>query len=1087
MGSIDAGSMCCCVDETFTVFGPRYNDSTWDEYKEDESPVHLLGTVYYATGNLLNTATTVGKYAITDSLDDSSKNWSPPAYGLPVVQHTVTPWGGGTLYSVSYTTGAVQKAGLSEAVAKWWYEPPDSDEWEDGDAKSEDKGFFPYGKFVSPPKEIGGDHSAYVSNVICTHGRLFKGDPHQPRGGGWQELGLNLPTGPGWDSECGNSFCASRAGSEPAYCLENPRGEFVRYTDGKGLKRFYLHRSNVPGHEVSPWPWDFSKKNQAGFSDDGFGAVCPYEVSKALATDSRKRGGKVLPENEKDTGTGLLTTLSSVKIDSNGVGVVASPGNEVQWGWGPTQCAANCSALDSSSASEVMTDSDFCATGNNTKVIPAKVAANNWPNGAGGFAEVDPGGLSSATETNVLAVVRWEEAKKMVGSAAMPVDDYWDFNNLPSQEPKLPVYVWPPRVQLHYNNELEVREGQSCLIIDSVKLLDTCGEVSQKILDALDDKSECKDHTGNSATKGDEGSTFTAFDKEDIANYMRLYSVPRGHITNPLYGDFAEDGDGIPVGFWVIKRKVGVNKFTYTSRLVPGEIQVVNGKMPYISIPKDVVEGVEVLGEDVKALFSSDYYWTLPGITLPDIVDLTVEKLTNTTCGQYPWSYLEDFVAPTDKKLAYMTRKRVTASKSGGADWTPPHQANPLKTDYVDLPTSTGLVLGCRSHVMKGSVYYYNETEGGKEVYVISRESVWEGLDAPQFYDNFTGDGRIDYAVDSSYVAPTVNATHYTEENESPPCGKAGEISGASLDWSGFSISYKLKPNNTDTLGVKTKQGGYYKLGRWEAGGDSSEGAVDTAHGLNNYYDFHLSKGAHYTHSQLLFNGHLIWDEFKEENGFVQTKEDGPLLNTHLPAHGTARAKKLTYPRTLLDGVEVLVGDRIAVFTTKVSDPSSAPTGGGQTLSVFNDEGEKLWSIQSPQDVIRHENTPGAVVVASSDRWIHVMGFPLNVREHTDKEVPAAGQKIEQPNRKPLDEDLFSSWLFSYDGKKKVPARLDEKNRVVTIDDYTDLSTASWADFRRKLGGTEAGEVGARNYDAARTSTVIDTVKPGTMHPDEFF
>ena len=131
MGSIDAGSMCCCVDETFTVFGPRYNDSTWDEYKEDESPVHLLGTVYYATGNLLNTATTVGKYAITDSLDDSSKNWSPPAYGLPVVQHTVTPWGGGTLYSVSYTTGAVQKAGLSEAVAKWWYEPPDSDEWED--------------------------------------------------------------------------------------------------------------------------------------------------------------------------------------------------------------------------------------------------------------------------------------------------------------------------------------------------------------------------------------------------------------------------------------------------------------------------------------------------------------------------------------------------------------------------------------------------------------------------------------------------------------------------------------------------------------------------------------------------------------------------------------------------------------------------------------------------------------------------------------------------------------------------------------------------------------------------------------------
>ena len=87
---------------------------------------------------------------------------------------------------------------------------------------------------------------------------------------------------------------------------------------------------------------------------------------------------------------------------------------------------------------------------------------------------------------------------------------------------------------------------------------------------------------------------------------------------------------------------------------------------------------------------------------------------------------------------------------------------------------------------------------------------------------------------------------------------------------------------------------------------------------------------------------------------------------------------------------------------------------------------------------------------------------------------------------KNIQEEFFSSWLFSHDGSIKVPARLDERDRVVAIDDYTDLSTASWADLRKKITGVELFR-NKNNYDSPRKSSVIDEVKPGTMHPDEFF
>lgn len=1099
-------------------------DDLTQEQAEDrvKSPVHLLGTVYYDEGNLLNTATTIGKYTITDGLTESLKNWSPEGVDLswgaasttydPIVRHTVTSWGGDTLYSVSETTGAVQKADLSEAVAKWWYSP-ESNKWTNdsggstGSVVVSNRRFFPYSKFIDPGRQIGRlgiPTTAYHSNTISTHGHDAAGHPNQPIGGGWEELGLNLPTGPGWDSECGSELCVGEEGA-PSTCLENPRGEFVRYIENSGMTRFF-HQSDVD-FSWGPWPWGGSGRgeNSVGFSDTGFGAACPYTVAAESVVDKRKRGGNVVSEPALP-----LRTLSSVKVDSEGEGTSASPGDEVQWGWPPTACATNCAALSEGDRVEVMTDLAFCATGSNSKVIPVKAAANNWPNGAGGYAEVDLADLSNGTETNVLALLSWGELRDMVGDATMPIDEFWTHKPpdrdvggadgseyIPKEEEKYPIPIWPLRITLHNNTEVVMRENSfgeevPCEITKEVKILDTHEEAAKKFLAAWDAKSRCADHDGNSVTKGDEGSSFTTFAASDIANYTRLFDrhfqamVEEGELVE-VYGDFdAENPGGVPVGFWNIKRVVGVRGFTYKSKLATGEIKVEQGKMPYIA------KG------GIKSLFNSDFYWGAPGNQLPTYVWLTKDKLESNKCGDYPWSYTIDFVDNDKKELAYMTRVGVTKVVTQDG-WLAPHSGgNPLKEeDEKYYKTLSGEMMGCRTHVMKGSLYYYNETKGGHSVYVASLESVWEGLEEPYFVDKFSGSGRDDYSVDSDYEPPEVTKETYKVGDRAVTdnhCIEAGDIipfgiSGGS-DFSGGSVEYRLLPNDVDTPNVETKQGGYYNLGRWDAG---DQGATlgnlgyqkSTSHGYNNMSDFHINKGAHYTHSRLEFGGNTIWDEFDTENGFTQTKLDGPLLNKHkvdgdgAEDFGTARAKRLSFPRTLLDRVEVLVDDRIAVFTTEV--PSRFQKGKGQTLSVFDKDGNKVWSVTSPQSLDKN-----AVVVASSDRWIHVIGFPLDVKEHTGSEVPAEGQTIQHASHKNLKEEFFSSWLFSHDGSIKVPARLDERDRVVAIDDYTDLSTASWADLRKKITGVELFR-NKNNYDSPRKSSVIDEVKPGTMHPDEFF
>ena len=71
------------------------------------------------------------------------------------------------------------------------------------------------------------------------------------------------------------------------------------------------------------------------------------------------------------------------------------------------------------------------------------------------------------------------------------------------------------------------------------------------------------------------------------------------------------------------------------------------------------------------------------------------------------------------------------------------------------------------------------------------------------------------------------------------------------------------------------------------------------------------------------------------------------------------------------------------------------------------------------------------------------------------------------------------------DGSIKVPGRVEDTAEVYEIrgkkTDSNQMITASWADL------TASADFSQGNFDAARDSTVIDTVKKRTMHPNKFF
>ena len=125
---------------TFSVFGERVTvseqpdglPSRWvglGNLPDDKSPCQLVGSVWYDLALLTDTAAEVGKYTITDNLDNSGDMWQDQFQGAkgedgPIVQYSITPWGGETLYVISKgvkeTRGNVQKIDLTDAGADWW-------------------------------------------------------------------------------------------------------------------------------------------------------------------------------------------------------------------------------------------------------------------------------------------------------------------------------------------------------------------------------------------------------------------------------------------------------------------------------------------------------------------------------------------------------------------------------------------------------------------------------------------------------------------------------------------------------------------------------------------------------------------------------------------------------------------------------------------------------------------------------------------------------------------------------------------------------------------------------------------------------
>ena len=989
MGAFDAGSMCCCGDETYTVFGPRWTGTKWDQYNAEieQSPAHLLGTVYYSKTNIFETATTRGLYTITDDLNASENNHSAVGDSPPVTA-TVTTWDNNTLYVVN-DYGAVQKVSLPDAKSKWWVSPYDaplegSHTKNSGfvntaiSALNEPKDYDPFndanpGAFYWYPKFVPGRKRESFSeafNTISTFGRAavsFVGE--------WFELGLGLPTGPNMDSECGSCL------DDNEDCKENPRGEFVR--GGHGVYRVLAATAPTAAtSEGTMYPWKHYPHNLPGYSGTEILLVAPWKDDSPK--DQRKEGGKSLVESAKQTTP--IETLSSVVVDSSGDATVFKPGDEIQWGWGPDSCATGkCSALQGVPA-EVMTDLDFCYTNGYTKpakILPQKVAANGSPYAAGGYSSVTPSSLSAEVTVDILAVVRWED-----------VPDYELSNKYDSSE-----------------NECVLER--------------TSDDAAQYILDNFAPKTAV----------GKDGSSFTAFGKGKIEAYL----LDRGSAD--IY---------VPFGYWSITRTIGVYEIAYKTHLVTGKVKSEPNKLPYIS--------TAVGDTNEKVILDTKYYWKPSGASLPEVFLMTKDKAQSSNKADFPWGYLENFdTEAIASDLAYMQRDWV-----GGYVGTSGNYLDHWGFDNT-VPTKEGTRMTCRGHVQKGAIYYYNRTENC-EVSVVSVEEAWEGLQGPHF-NNMSASPR---------TAPSLEGSvSFTASGTTPSCG-----------WTEYEVASTLHPTPAEAEGgtYQTRRGGTYELGRWGLDNQKKWG--------QSKYGSDPSQGAHYTHSQLLFDGTVVWDETKSTTWFTQQMDDdtNAPLNTHVPGAAVAYSKVRGFPAILLDSVEVLTGDRIAVLTHDVqfNVTTKEYSEGPQVLTVFAKEDgiiKKKWSIES----IPTSLEPPALICSSSDRWVHVSRFPLFAKDNTDDQVPSAGQDVVDLDIG-LPRGVFTSWLFSIDdGSIRVPARIDEPFRVEIIHDkgHSADATSSWADWNRKTYAETYR--GSNNYDSPRSSAVIDTVKPGTMHPAEFF
>lgn len=1098
MGAFDAGSMCCCGIETFTVFGPRYlYGGKWDQYDSDlgKSPAHLLGSVYYSESTVHDTAASRDLYTIADNLPDSGNNYpsTTRAGGAgggwetsvtePPVTATVTTWGGNTLYVVN-AFGALQKVNLPEAESEWWVSPFDDPlagqetelpglktnaggfkypprtrnlefpvvpgNYEAGESDSPGAAFW-YPKYHDTSRQLKPNemHSWWTDVYTIVNASpvtVFNSVPYvgygwnQPWGGAWCELGLGLPTGDGRDSECPRCPPGERANSHDLQgaevvtpCISNVPGEFLQ--TGLYHRRYEPVNPGISAYrEDTIYPWNGYGANIPGYDDDGAGLLAAWVDD--TPTDGRVRGfGGLKLQN--------IDTMAGVNINTTGNATVTIPGDEVQWGYDSRPDAINCAALDGpqlwdlgQTFTPIMTDEDFLtlegaaglvAAKIPAKVLPQKVATHDWPYGAGGYKTAELTKESKDVSVYVAAYVGRTEVEEAVQDLKVGGED-----------------MWPPRLTNFGVDADNDGTFESC---DFVR---TSDDVASWILNNMKP-------TGDVAGKG-----FTAFPK------------------NMIEAQLLESGEEVYIGQWKVDSKVGYFKVNAKTHLVTGEIKFEADKLPYISTDSP---------SDTRVIGDTKYYWVQSTWKMPTKWQVTGANRNSDDPGDWPWGYLLNFddggdSLGSDDSWAYMKRNATLKSMGDGI-----------------VPDSKYRPMTVRAHILKGNIYFYDRTADGSEVFLIAREDSWDGVKAPRWEklggtEGYTATGDITYTKESA-----ANGCGFIKKEYSWYLGDSTETTAADFGTEGF----------FDT-NSGLDRGGVHHMGPWDL--DHRDGhhleSVHSRYGRNSAgpgnHEAGVSgpgSGPHYTHSQLWFGDKLIWDEVKSTDYYPQVLLDGTEENINLNAHypdDPPLYPKLRGDTVVLDSVELLPGNRIAVLTREISlDHGGFEDGpqehwraveSPQKLTVFS-KSAKLWEV----DAVESASKLTAHIAAASDRWLHVTRFPLDVSEATDNEIPAAGQEIEDSGVG-FPEKTFTSWLFSIgDGETRVPARVDEPHKVRGIYDTLNTEvegkvTSSWASGDQRFHTFETTESGLPvdcNYDSPKKSSVIETVKPGTMHPAEFF
>ena len=180
---LDSGSLCCCSEMTFSVFGermisPEVNRGMIPAHfvgvgnlGDKKSPCQLLASVWYDETLRLNTSLEAGQYTLEDTLEDSEGMWDrqDPKYEKAAVnvRYTVAPWLGQTLYVIT-KEGSVQKLDLPANTASWWLDCT-VDELKDMD------GNF-YGAVDSDKNSPGPPHTFHYPDGLSSQG-VIGGQP----------------------------------------------------------------------------------------------------------------------------------------------------------------------------------------------------------------------------------------------------------------------------------------------------------------------------------------------------------------------------------------------------------------------------------------------------------------------------------------------------------------------------------------------------------------------------------------------------------------------------------------------------------------------------------------------------------------------------------------------------------------------------------------------------------------------------------------------------------------------------------------------------------------------------------------------